>query len=317
MLKFLYKDINKRLNKQTIFKPKFKYNYTIFKVYKYKTPTVFSLKANYLKDNYIIYGSKRSFSSGNVKLRANTFKSIKDFTSQLQAVAEESSAETARRITRNPNPNRVSCLVKRIFTISSEYDLDTKINNMNDLLLESFWTENQEMGDRAKIALDKLLRHEILEGEEAFCIDSFFITEGISLEGLRLEDLRSKIETCQNFYIEKFSELQENLKEWNEEKNNLLLQQEESNKQKNNLLLQQEESDIDKGKQPDYNLHPSYLFFNSLTNNKRKFSEFNDIDPCDEGKIIKKAKFSHDTSCLLDDFADISCEPLDIIDLDG
>ena len=83
------------------------------------------------------------------------------------------------------------------------------------------------MGDRAKVALDKMLRHEALEGEEAFCIDNFFIKEGISLDGLRLEDLRSKIETCQSFYTHKFSDLQEKLNEWNEEKNNMLLQREE------------------------------------------------------------------------------------------
>jgi hypothetical protein len=67
------------------------------------------------------------------------------------------------------------------------------------------------MGDKAKCALDKMLRHEVLEGEEAFHVDEFFLKEGISLEGLRLEDLRSKIETCQNFYTHKFSELQEKL----------------------------------------------------------------------------------------------------------
>ena len=48
-------------------------------------------------------------------------------------------------------------MVRRIYTIYIEKDLDTKINNMNDLLLENFWIENQEMGDRAKIALDKML----------------------------------------------------------------------------------------------------------------------------------------------------------------
>jgi hypothetical protein len=58
-----------------------------------------------------------------------------------------------------------------------------------------------------------MLRHEVLEGEEAFCVDNFFIKEGISLEGLRLEDLRSKIDNCQNFYSEKYAELQEKLNE--------------------------------------------------------------------------------------------------------
>jgi hypothetical protein len=66
------------------------------------------------------------------------------------------------------------------------------------------------MGDKAKIALDKMLKHEVL-GEEVFDVDNFFLEEGISLEGLRLEDLRSKIETCQNFYSHKYSELQEKL----------------------------------------------------------------------------------------------------------
>jgi hypothetical protein len=69
------------------------------------------------------------------------------------------------------------------------------------------------MGDKAKVALDKMLRHEILEGEEAFYVDEFFTKEGISLEGLRLENLRSKIETCQDFYTHKYSELQEKIKE--------------------------------------------------------------------------------------------------------
>jgi hypothetical protein len=130
------------------------------------------------------------------------------------------------------------------------------------------------------------------------------------------------------------------------------------------LLLQEEESNKDKGKQPDYSVHPSYnksedinykkissqddfnltntgnlnsnkilyedtyssekkgffnndkLNFNCLESKKRKFSEFNEEDLFDEGKIIKKAKISHNSS-LIDDFADVSCEPLDIIDLDG
>ena len=134
------------------------------------------------------------------------------------------------------------------------------------------------------------------------------------------------------------------------------------------MLLQreeeQEESNKDKGKQPDYSLHPSYnisedintskntkkedfyltksdkldsseiiltlagsseqkgfcgndeLNFNCLENNKRKIFELNGLDPSDEGKIVKKAKITHNTS-LLDDYADISCEPLDIIDFDG
>jgi hypothetical protein len=58
------------------------------------------------------------------------------------------------------------------------------------------------------------------------------------------------------------------------------------------------------------------LIFNSLENKKRKFSEFNELDLCDEDKIVKKLKINHNTS-LLDDYADISCEPLDIIDFDG
>ena len=58
------------------------------------------------------------------------------------------------------------------------------------------------------------------------------------------------------------------------------------------------------------------LNFNCLENKKRKFSEINGLDLCDENKIVKKTKINHNTS-LLDDFADISCEPLDIIDLDG
>jgi hypothetical protein len=69
------------------------------------------------------------------------------------------------------------------------------------------------MGDKAKIALEKMLRHENLDEQEVFCVDDFFTKEGISLEGLRLEDLRSKIETCQNFYTHKFLELQEKLNE--------------------------------------------------------------------------------------------------------
>lgn len=343
---------------QTIFRFRFKNNYTKYKVSKYTTPSLYLVRSNQLIKKYRIFGStrsfssgnvgySRSFSSGNVKLRAKAYVSLKDLTSNLQA---ESSADAARRITRTPNPNRIACLVRRIYTIFIESDLDTKINNMNDLLSDSIWTENQEMGDRAKIAIDKMLRHEVLEGEEVFCADNFFIKEGISLEGLRLEDLTSKIETCQSFYRDKYSELQERLNDWNVEKNNLLLQQ------------QEEESNKDKGKQPDYSLHPSYnrsedinlskiypedfnliksgslnsnqiiytqtgsykefsvnddeLIFNCSANKKRKFSDINDLDLCDEGKIIKKAKITHNTS-LLDDFADISCEPLDIIDLDG
>jgi hypothetical protein len=313
------------------------------------------VKAYYLKENYKIYGSIRSFSSGYVKLRANNFGYLKDLRSELQTISDESSVDSARRITRAPNPNRILCLVKRIFTIYGESDLDAKINQMNDLLSEDIWRENQEMGDRAKIALDKLLRNEYL-GEEVFCIDEFFIKEGISLEGLRAEDLTSKIESCQSFYREKFLDLQENLKEWNEEKNNLLLQEEE----RYNLLLQEEEFNKDKGKQPDLSLHPYYISEDGNTSkitqkedfnlinydkpesskmlltdssnlqefcvndelpfnlaNKRKFSDFNGLDICDEGKILKKVKISHNTSSLLDDFADISCEPLDIIDFDG
>ena len=285
----------------------------IFKI-KYSRSYVSFVKYKEIKNIYPGLKSRRFFSSDNVKLKASIYTSIKDLTSNLQA---ESSADAARRITRNPNPNRIASLVRRIYIILIESDLDLKINKMNDLLQESFWAENRDMGDRAKIALDKMLRHEVLEEEEVFCIDDFFIKEGISLEGLRLEDLRSKIETCQNFYTEKYSDLEEKLKEWNEERNNLLLEQEE-----------QEESN-DKGKEPDYSLHPSYNIsqeinnnsiaqkedFNLLTN-KRKFSDVNGLDLCDEGKIVKKAKITHNTS-LLDDYADVSCEPLDIIDLDG
>lgn len=241
---------------QIIFRRIFKYKKNIVYI-NTTTQFMYKIRSNQLKKTYKTFGYSRSFSSGNVKLKAKTYESIKDLTSNLQA---ESSADAARRITRNPNPNRIACLVRRIYTIYIEKDLDTKINNMNDLLLENFWIENQEMGDRAKIALDKMLRHEILEGEEVFCVDDFFIKEGISLEGLRLEDLRSKIETCQNFYTHKHSELQEKLNSWNEEKNSLLLQQEE-----------EEESNKDKGKQPDFNLHPSY---NLSENNNTKRDDF-------------------------------------------
>jgi len=322
-----------------------KKNNTKNKLCKYTTKNEYMVISKNLKKNSWIMGSTRSFCSGNVKLKANAYESIKDLTSNLQA---EASADAARRITRRPNPNRIECLVRRIYTIYREGDLDAKIDKMNDLLLENIWTENQEMGDRAKVALEKMLRNEILQGEEAFYVDNFFINEGISLEGLRLSDLRFKIETCQDFYTQKYSELQEKLNEWNEEKNNLLLQQEE------------EELNKEKGKEPDYSLHPSYnisedinsdnitqkedikpgnlknsqilfrqtdsseqkefcgndeLNLNNLAN-KRKFSDLNGTDLCDEGKIIKKAKITHNTS-LLDDYADISCEPLDIIDFDG
>jgi hypothetical protein len=345
MLSFFYVKFIKRF-KMEIFRLRIKYNYNNKKVLNYTTQSVNLIRYNSLKKKNIFFVSTRSFCSGNVKLNANTLGSIKDLTSNLQA---ESSADAARRITRNPNPNRIVCLVKRIYTIFIESDLDTKINNMDNLLSENFWTENQEMGDKAKIALEKMLRHEVLEGEEAFHVDNFFIKEGISLEGLRLEDLRAKIENCQNFYTQKYSDLQEKLKEWKEEKNNLLLEEEEENSK-------------DKGKQPDYSLHPSYnvsedinssktnqkegfyfiktsnlnsseiLYtqtgcsdhkefydnyeFNYLANKKRKFSDFNDTDQYDEGKIIKKAKIT-DNSSIIDDYADISCEPLDIIDLDG
>jgi hypothetical protein len=112
------------------------------------------------------------------------------------------------------------------------------------------------------------------------------------------------------------------------------------------LLQQDEEYNKDKGKEPDYSLHPSYniseiinnnnitkkddflfiksdlldytdkLDFKCLESKKRKIYEINDLDVYDEGKIVKKTKTSHNTS-LLDDYADISCEPLDIIDFDG
>ena len=306
--------INRLLSKlQTIYRYCFKYNFAQKKVYKYTTQSVYFVRSHHLKKKKnSTLGYSRSFSSGNVKLRANNFEYIKDLTSNLQA---ESSADAARRITRVPNPNRIAGLVRRIYTIYMENDLETKINNMNDLLSESFWTENQDMGKSAKFALDKMLRHEVLEGEEAFYVDNFFIKEGISLEGLRLEDLRSKIETCQDFYIQKYTELQEKLNIWVEEKNSLLIQQ-------------QEESNIDKGKQPDYSFHPSYdissdicpnkalQMFSGLAIKKRKFSDLNGSDLCDDGKILKKAKIT-DNSSLLDDFADVSCEPLDIIDFDG
>jgi hypothetical protein len=129
-------------------------------------------------------------------------------------------------------------------------------------------------------------------------------------------------------------------------------------------LGDEEEYSKDKGKEPDYSLHPSYniseninyskifqkedsylikssnlntsqilstqtgtyehkefcdnheLNFNYLANKKRKFSDFNDTGLYDEGKIIKKAKITDNTS-IIDDYADLSCEPLDIIDLDG
>jgi hypothetical protein len=267
-----------------------------------------------MKKRNLTLGYTRSFCSGNVKLKANNFGYLKDLTSNLQA---ESSAEAARRITRVPNPNRIAGLVRRIFTIYMENDLDTKINNLQDLLSESFWTENQEMGDSAKIALEKMLRHEVLEGEEAFYVDNFFIKEGISLEGLRLEDLRSKIETCQDFYIQKYTELQEKLNVLVEEKNSLLM-----------LEQEQEESNNDKGKQPDYGfyhscdisheVYPNKVFqtFNRLAIKKRKLSDLNGSDLCDEDKILKKAKIT-DNSSLLDDYADVSCEPFDIMDLDG
>lgn len=308
--------INRLLSKlQTIFRYCFKYNFAQNKVYKYTTKSVYFVRSqHFIKKKNSTLGYSRSFSSGNVKLRANNYEYIKDLTSNLQA---ESSADAARRITRVPNPNRIAGLVRIIYTIYMENDLETKINNMNDLLSESFWTENQDMGESAKFALDKMLRHEVLEGEEAFYVDNFFIKEGISLEGLRLEDLRSKIETCQDFYIQKYTELQEKLNIWVEEKNSLLIQQQE-----------QEDSNIDKGKQPDYSFHPSYdissdiypnkvlQMFSGLAIKKRKFSDLNGSDLCDDGKILKKAKIT-DNSSLLDDFADVSCEPLDIIDFDG
>jgi hypothetical protein len=129
-------------------------------------------------------------------------------------------------------------------------------------------------------------------------------------------------------------------------------------------LEREEEYSKDKGKEPDYSLHPTYnlsedinnskiyikedfnliksnnfkngqklltypcsseqqgfcgnseLDLNSLGNKKRKFSDFNDTDHYDEGKILKKVKIA-DNSSLIDDYADVSCEPLDIIDLDG
>jgi len=293
----------------------FKYIFAQKKACKYTTQSIYFVKSHhFIKKRNTYLGYTRSFSTSNVKLKANNYGYLKDLASNLQA---ESSADAARRITRVPNPNRIAGLVRRIFTIYTEDDLDTKINNTHDLLSESYWTENQEMGDKAKIALDKMLRHEVLEGEEAFYVDNFFIKEGISLEGLRLEDLRSKIETCQDFYTQKYTELQEKLNVWIEEKNSLLMLQQE-----------QEEGSNDKGKQPDYgfthscdishDVYPNKIFqiFSRLGIKKRKFSDLNGSNLCDEGKIIKKAKIT-DNSSLLDDFADVSCEPMDIMDLDG
>lgn len=103
-------------------------NYTNNKIYK-------STTYKCLKKKSRVLGYTRFFSTSSVKLRAKTFVSLKDLTSNLQA---ESSADAARRITRNPNPNRIASLVRRIYTIYIESDLETKIDKMNDLLRESF-----------------------------------------------------------------------------------------------------------------------------------------------------------------------------------
>jgi hypothetical protein len=131
MLNMLYKFIFTRCKKQTIFKYKYVYSN---KIYKYTTPYVYNIRPFHLKKN-TSFGYSRSFCSSHVKYKANTFVSIKDLISNLQA---ESSADAARRITRAPNPNRIACLVRRIYTIFIENDLDTKINNMSDLLSENF-----------------------------------------------------------------------------------------------------------------------------------------------------------------------------------
>jgi hypothetical protein len=135
MLSFLYVKLIERFKIQ-IFGLRLKYNLRIKKESYIRSQSVYLLRSNYLKKKkYIFLGSSRSFCSGNVKLRANTLGSIKDLTSNLQA---ESSADAARRITRNPNPNRIACLVRRIYSIYREDDLDTKINSMTNLLSENF-----------------------------------------------------------------------------------------------------------------------------------------------------------------------------------
>jgi hypothetical protein len=133
MLRFIYIKIIKQFKTQ-IFKFRLKYN-SNKRVYSYTTQSVYLVRSNYLKKKSKFIISSRSFCSGNIKLKANTFESIKDLTNNLKA---ESSADAARRITRNPNPNRIRCLVKRIFSIFIESDLDTKINSMDNLLSEDF-----------------------------------------------------------------------------------------------------------------------------------------------------------------------------------
>ena len=135
MLNFLYLNNFKRLKLQIIFRFSFKSNYSKKSLNLKKIEYLNSTRSKQLKNIYINYVTSRSFCSSNVKLRAKTYVSIKDLTSNLQA---ESSEDAARRINTNPNPNRIACLVRRIYTIFIERDLDTKINNMNDLLRENF-----------------------------------------------------------------------------------------------------------------------------------------------------------------------------------
>jgi len=135
MLKFLFVYFFKRYKTQTTVRSWIKNNYTNNKICLYTSQSIYKVRYNQIKRKSSILGFSRSFCSGNVKLKSNTFIPRDDLTSNLQA---ESSAEAASRITRIPNPNRIAGLVKRIYTIFIENDLDTKINNMNDLLLESF-----------------------------------------------------------------------------------------------------------------------------------------------------------------------------------
>ena len=92
MLKYIDLNNNKRLNMQIIFRRIFKYKKNIVYI-NTTTQFMYKIRSNQLKKTYKTFGYSRSFSSGNVKLKAKTYESIKDLTSNLQA---ESSADAAR-----------------------------------------------------------------------------------------------------------------------------------------------------------------------------------------------------------------------------
>src|SRR5690606_22961768 len=106
MLNFIYLNNLKRIKLQMIFIFNFKSNYNKKSLNLKNIEYLNKTRSKQLKNINISYVTSRSFCSSNVKLKAKTFVSIKDLTSNLQA---ESSEDAARRINTNPNPNRIAC----------------------------------------------------------------------------------------------------------------------------------------------------------------------------------------------------------------